>query len=96
MKIGIIGAGNVGASIAHIALMKGLGDIYLLDIAADMAKGKAMDLNQSKFLFNSPAVVDGGLGTPAPVATAETEAGSLGTACFRCPCPITRKTNHFR
>jgi malate dehydrogenase len=60
MKIGIIGAGNVGASVAHIALMKGLGDIYLLDIAADMAKGKAIDLNQSKFLFNSPCVVDGG------------------------------------
>jgi malate dehydrogenase len=60
LKIGIIGAGNVGASIAHIALMKGLGDIYLLDIAADMAKGKAMDLNQSKFLFNSPCAVDGG------------------------------------
>jgi malate dehydrogenase len=60
MKIGIIGAGNVGASVAHIALMKGLGDIYLLDIAADMAKGKAIDLNQSKYLFNSFAVVDGG------------------------------------
>jgi malate dehydrogenase len=60
MKIGIVGAGNVGASVAHIALMKGLGDIYLLDIAADMAKGKAIDLNQSKYLFNSTATVDGG------------------------------------
>jgi malate dehydrogenase len=60
LKIGIIGAGNVGASVAHIALMKNLGDIYLLDIAADMAKGKAIDLNQSKYLFNSTAVVDGG------------------------------------
>ncbi len=60
MKIGIIGAGNVGATAAHIALMKDLGDIYLLDIMADMAKGKAMDLNQSKFLFNSSASVDGG------------------------------------
>lgn len=60
MKIGIVGAGNVGASVAHIALMKNLGDIYLLDIAADMAKGKAIDLNQSKYLFNSTAIVDGG------------------------------------
>lgn len=60
MKIGIIGAGNVGASIAHIALMKNLGDIYLLDIAAEMAQGKAIDLNQSKFLFNSTATVEGG------------------------------------
>jgi malate dehydrogenase len=40
--------------------MKGLGDIYLLDIAADMAKGKAIDLNQSKYLFNSTCMVDGG------------------------------------
>ncbi len=60
MKIGIVGAGNVGASVAHISLMKGLGDIYLLDIAADMARGKAIDLNQSKFLFNSGATVEGG------------------------------------
>ena len=59
-KIGIIGAGNVGASVAHISLMKNLGDIYLLDIAADMAKGKAIDLNQSKFLLGSDAKVEGG------------------------------------
>lgn len=59
-KIGIIGAGNVGATTAHIALMKDLGDIYLLDIAADMARGKAIDLNQSKFLFDSDAKVEGG------------------------------------
>ncbi len=60
MKISIIGAGNVGATIAHICLMKELGDIYLLDIAEDMAKGKAIDLNQSKFLFNSKFSVNGG------------------------------------
>ncbi|MCE5300021.1 MAG: malate dehydrogenase [Spirochaetia bacterium] len=59
-RIGIVGAGNVGATCAHISLMKNLGDIYLLDIAADMAKGKAIDLNQSKFLFGSDAAVDGG------------------------------------
>jgi malate dehydrogenase len=60
MKISIIGAGNVGATIAHICLMKNLGNIYLLDIAEDMAKGKAIDLNQSKFLFKSKYYVDGG------------------------------------
>lgn len=59
-KIGIIGAGNVGATTAHIAVMKDLGDIYLLDIAADMARGKAIDLNQSKFLFDSDAKIEGG------------------------------------
>ncbi|MCX7759478.1 MAG: malate dehydrogenase, partial [bacterium] len=60
MKISIIGAGNVGSTIAHICLMKNLGDIYLLDIMEDMAKGKAIDLNQSKFLFNSVFSIDGG------------------------------------
>jgi malate dehydrogenase len=59
-KIGIIGAGNVGATTAHLALIKDMGDIYLLDIAADMARGKAIDLNQSKFLFGSDARVEGG------------------------------------
>ncbi|MGD0565788.1 MAG: malate dehydrogenase [Candidatus Goldiibacteriota bacterium] len=59
-KIGIIGAGNVGATTAHLALVKDMGDIYLLDIAADMAKGKAIDLNQSKFLFGSDARIEGG------------------------------------
>ncbi len=60
MKFGIIGAGHVGASIAHLLVMKKAGDIYLLDIDADMAKGKAIDLNQSKFLFDSPYDVEGG------------------------------------
>ncbi len=60
MKFGIIGAGNVGATIAHILLFKNYGDIYLLDIAEDIAKGKAIDLNQSKFLFNSEYSVKGG------------------------------------
>ncbi|HDT15272.1 MAG TPA: malate dehydrogenase [Firmicutes bacterium] len=59
-KIGIAGAGNVGATAAHICLMKNLGDIYLLDIDADMAKGKALDMSQSKFLFNSDIKISGG------------------------------------
>jgi len=50
----------VGATAAHIALMKGLGDIYLLDLNADMATGKALDMNQSKFLFDVDADVTGG------------------------------------
>jgi malate dehydrogenase len=59
-KIGIIGAGNVGSTIALISLIKNLGDIYLTDIMPDTAKGKAIDLNQSKFLIGSDAKVEGG------------------------------------
>jgi malate dehydrogenase len=46
-KITIVGAGNVGATAAHIALARGLGDIVLLDIVEDLAEGKALDLAQS-------------------------------------------------
>jgi len=45
-KISIIGAGNVGATCAHWAAAKELGDIVLLDIPdkVGVAKGKALDL----------------------------------------------------
>ena len=46
-KITIIGAGNVGASLAQQILAQRLGDVVLLDIDGDLARGKAFDLNQS-------------------------------------------------
>ena len=47
-KISVIGAGNVGATCAHWAAAKELGDIVLLDIPEKegVAKGKALDLMQ--------------------------------------------------
>jgi malate dehydrogenase len=46
-KITIIGAGNVGATCAHWAASKELGDIVLLDIIEGMPQGKALDLFQA-------------------------------------------------
>jgi malate dehydrogenase len=46
-KIAIVGAGNVGATAAHVALSRNLGDIILLDIIENLAKGKALDLSQA-------------------------------------------------
>ena len=48
-KISIIGAGNVGATCAHWAAAKELGDIVLVDIPdkVGVAKGKALDLSCS-------------------------------------------------
>ena len=46
-KIAIIGAGNVGATLALFAAQKELGDLALVDINADMAKGKALDIRQA-------------------------------------------------
>jgi malate dehydrogenase len=46
-KISIIGAGFVGSTCAHWAASKELGDIVLIDINGDAAKGKALDLFES-------------------------------------------------
>jgi len=46
-KISIIGAGNVGATCAHWAAVKELGDVVLLDVIEGMPQGKALDLAQS-------------------------------------------------
>ncbi|MDH4333141.1 MAG: malate dehydrogenase [Desulfobulbaceae bacterium] len=46
-KITIIGAGNVGATAAHWAATRGLGDILLLDVVEGVPQGKALDLLQS-------------------------------------------------
>ncbi|RUM43085.1 MAG: malate dehydrogenase [Desulfocapsa sp.] len=46
-KITIIGAGNVGATAAHWALVRKLGNIVLLDVMEGIPQGKALDLWQS-------------------------------------------------
>lgn len=46
-RITIIGAGNVGATCAHRAAAKGLGDIVLLDVVEGVPQGKALDLMQA-------------------------------------------------
>ena len=46
-KITIVGAGNVGATTAHIAAEKQLGNIVLLDIVKGLAEGKALDIAQA-------------------------------------------------
>jgi malate dehydrogenase len=45
-KIGLIGAGNIGGTLAHLALMKELGDVVLFDVAEGIPQGKALDLSQ--------------------------------------------------
>lgn len=46
-KITIIGAGNVGATAAHWAASRGLGDVVLLDVIEGIPQGKALDLLQA-------------------------------------------------
>ena len=46
-KIALIGSGNIGGTLAHLAAMKELGDVVLFDIAEGIPQGKALDLQQS-------------------------------------------------
>jgi malate dehydrogenase len=46
-KIALIGAGQIGGTLAHLAALKELGDIVLFDIAEGTPQGKALDLAQS-------------------------------------------------
>ena len=46
-KITLIGAGQIGGTLAHLIALKDLADIVLFDVAAGLAKGKALDIAQS-------------------------------------------------
>ena len=50
-KITLIGAGNIGGTIALLSAIKNLGDIVLVDIAKGVAKGKALDISHSLPVF---------------------------------------------
>ena len=46
-KIALIGAGQIGGTLAHLAAIKELGDVVLYDIADGTPQGKALDIAQS-------------------------------------------------
>ena len=46
-KISLIGAGQIGGTLAHLIGLKELGDVYLFDVVLGIAKGKALDIAQS-------------------------------------------------
>ena len=46
-KIALVGAGNIGGTLAHLAGLKELGDVVLFDIVDGIPQGKALDLVQS-------------------------------------------------
>jgi malate dehydrogenase len=59
-KITVVGAGNVGATAAQRIAEKDLADVVMIDIAADMAKGKALDMMESAPVLGFTATVEGG------------------------------------
>ncbi len=46
-KITLIGAGQIGGTLAHLIALKELANVVLFDVAAGLAKGKALDIAQS-------------------------------------------------
>ena len=46
-KISLIGAGQIGGTLAHLIAIKELADVVLFDVAEGIAKGKALDIAQS-------------------------------------------------
>ena len=44
-KISLIGAGNIGGTLAHLIGIKELADVVLVDIAKGIPQGKALDLS---------------------------------------------------
>tara|TARA_Y200000002_G_scaffold368409_1_gene361445 strand:+ start:188 stop:1147 length:960 start_codon:yes stop_codon:yes gene_type:complete len=46
-KITLIGAGQIGGTLAHLIALKDLADVVLFDVSAGIAKGKALDIAQS-------------------------------------------------
>ncbi|MEJ6587153.1 MAG: malate dehydrogenase [Pelagibacterales bacterium] len=58
-KITLIGAGNIGGTLAHLSLIKKLGDVVLIDVMKGMPQGKALDLSQSSAVEGFPCKVEG-------------------------------------
>ncbi|MGB7263416.1 MAG: malate dehydrogenase [Albidovulum sp.] len=58
-KIALIGAGQIGGTLAHLAAIKELGDIVLFDIAEGTPQGKALDIAQSGPVEKFDAAISG-------------------------------------
>jgi len=59
-KIALIGAGNIGGTLAHLVGLKELGDVVLFDVFGGVAAGKALDLMQSSPVDGFDSLMTGG------------------------------------
>lgn len=58
-KIALIGAGNIGGTLAHLAGLKELGDVVMFDVNDGVPKGKALDQAQSSAIEGFDAKLTG-------------------------------------
>jgi malate dehydrogenase len=59
-KIALIGAGNIGGTLAHLIGLKELGDVVLFDVFGGVAAGKALDIMQSGPVDGFDSLMTGG------------------------------------
>ncbi len=59
-KIALIGAGNIGGTLAHLIGLKELGDVVMFDVFGGVAAGKALDLAQSSPVDGFDVALSGG------------------------------------
>jgi malate dehydrogenase len=59
-KIALIGAGQIGGTMALLAGQRELGDVILADILDGVAKGKALDLQETRGIFKFDVELSGG------------------------------------
>jgi malate dehydrogenase len=58
-KIALIGAGMIGGTLAHLAAIREMGDIVLVDVAEGIPQGKALDLAQAAPVEGFDALLTG-------------------------------------
>jgi malate dehydrogenase len=58
-KITVVGAGQVGSTVAQLTAYKNLGDVVIIDIVEGVPQGKALDLQESSCLQVFDSVVTG-------------------------------------
>ncbi len=78
-KIALIGAGQIGGTLAHLAALKELGDVVLFDIADGIPQGKALDIAEAGPSEGFDAAVSG-TGDYADIAGADVCIVTAGVA----------------
>lgn len=58
-KIALVGAGQIGGTMALVLAQKQLGDVVLVDIAEGVPQGKALDIMEGRLVLGTSAVVTG-------------------------------------
>jgi malate dehydrogenase len=78
-KVTVVGAGNVGATAAQRIAEADLADVVMVDVAADLATGKALDMMESAPVLGFTATVTGG-GDYGPTAGSDVCVVTAGLA----------------